>query len=63
MFDFVTPYPDFDLKALNDYAHSRGIKLMMHHETSGSIPNYEQHMDTAYALMNRYGYDAVKADM
>lgn len=61
VFDFVTPYPDFDLKALNDYAHSRGIKLMMHHETSGSIPNYEQHMDTAYALMNRYGYDAVKS--
>lgn len=61
VFDFVTPYPDFDLKALNDYAHSKGIKLMMHHETSGSIPNYEAHMDTAYSLMNRYGYDAVKS--
>ncbi len=61
VFDFVTPYPDFDLKALNDYAHSRGIKLMMHHETSGSPANYEAHMDTAYALMNRYGYDAVKS--
>ena len=61
VFDFVTPYPDFDLKALNDYAHSRGIKLMMHHETSGSPANYEAHMDTAYALMNTYGYDAVKS--
>lgn len=61
VFDFVTPYPDFDLKELNDYAHKRGIKLMMHHETSGSIPNYEQRMDTAYALMNLYGYDAVKS--
>ncbi|MDE6109770.1 MAG: glycoside hydrolase family 97 protein, partial [Muribaculaceae bacterium] len=61
VFDFVTPYPDFDLKALNDYAHSRGIKLMMHHETSGSPANYEAHMDTAYALMNEYGYDAVKS--
>lgn len=61
VFDFVTPYPDFDIKALNDYAHSKGIKLMMHHETSGSIPNYEKHMDKAYDLMNRYGYDAVKS--
>ena len=61
VFDFVTPYPDFDIKALNDYAHSKGIKLMMHHETSGSIPNYEAHMDTAYSLMNRFGYDAVKS--
>lgn len=61
VFDFVTPYPDFDVKALNDYARSKGIKLMMHHETSGSIPNYERHMDQAYSLMNRYGYDAVKS--
>ena len=61
VFDFVTPYPDFDIKALKDYAHSKGIKLMMHHETSGSIPNYEAHMDTAYSLMNRFGYDAVKS--
>lgn len=61
VFDFVTPYPDFDIKALNDYAHSKGIKLMMHHETSGSIPNYERHMDRAYELMNQYGYDAVKS--
>lgn len=61
VFDFVTPYPDFDLKALNDYAHSKGIKLMMHHETSGSPANYEAHLDTAYTLMNKYGYDAVKS--
>lgn len=61
VFDFVTPYPDFDIKALNDYAHSKGIKLMMHHETSGSIPNYERWMDKAYDLMNQYGYDAVKS--
>ncbi len=61
VFDFVTPYPDFDIKALNDYAHSKGIKLMMHHETSGSIKNYEAHMDTAYNLMNQFGYDAVKS--
>ncbi len=61
VFDFVTPYPDFDLNALNGYAHSKGIKLMMHHETSGSPANYEAHMDTAYALMNQYGYDAVKS--
>ena len=61
VFDFQTPYPDFDIKALNDYAHSKGIKLMMHHETSGSIPNYEKYMDKAYDLMNQYGYDAVKS--
>lgn len=61
VFDFVTPYPDFDIAALNDYAHSKGIKLMMHHETSGSVKNYEAHLDTAYSLMNKYGYDAVKS--
>lgn len=61
VFDFVTPYPDFDLKALNDYAHSKGVRLMMHHETSSSVINYERHMDAAYQLMNRYGYDAVKS--
>lgn len=61
VFDFVTPYPDFDIKALNDYAHSKGIRLMMHHETSGSIPNYERHMDKAYDLMKKYGYTAVKS--
>ena len=61
VFDFVTPYPDFDLKALNDYAHSKGVKLMMHHETSSSTRNYERHMEEAYALMNTYGYNAVKS--
>lgn len=61
VFDFTTPYPDFDIKRLNDYAHSKGIKLMMHHETSGAIGNYERHMDAAYELMNQYGYDAVKS--
>lgn len=61
VFDFVTPYPDFDIVALNAYAHSKGVKLIMHHETSGSIRNYERHMDAAYKLMNKYGYDAVKS--
>ena len=61
VFDFVTPYPDFDLKALNEYAHSKGVKLIMHHETSGSVRNYERHMEAAYNLMNKYGYDAVKS--
>ena len=61
VFDFVTPYPDFDIKALNDYAHSKGVKLMMHHETSSSTQNYERHLENAYNLMNRYGYDAVKS--
>ena len=60
VFDFVTPYPDFDLEALNEYAHSKGVKLMMHHETSSSTINYERHLEEAYALMNKYGYDAVK---
>lgn len=61
VFDFVTPYPDFDIKELNDYAHSKGVKLMMHHETSGSTINYERHLEAAYNLMNKYGYDAVKS--
>ena len=61
VFDFITPYPDFDLKALNDYAHSKGVKLMMHHETSGSTRNYERHMKAAYELMNQYGYNSVKS--
>lgn len=61
VFDFVTPYPDFDLKGLNAYAHSKGVKLIMHHETSSSIRNYERHIDTAYKLMKQYGYDAVKS--
>ena len=61
VFDFVTPYPDFDIEALNEYAHSKGIKLVMHHETSSSVRNYERHMEQAYSLMNQYGYDAVKS--
>ena len=61
VFDFQTPYPDFDIKALNDYANSKGVKLMMHHETSGSVMNYERYLEPAYKLMNRYGYDAVKS--
>lgn len=61
VFDFVTPYPDFDIKMLNEYAHSKGVKLMMHHETSGSAWNYDRHLEEAYTLMNKYGYDAVKS--
>lgn len=61
VFDFVTPYPDFDIDMLNKYANDKGIKLMMHHETSGSARNYERHMEKAYDLMNRYGYNAVKS--
>jgi len=61
VFDFVTPYPDFDLPALNAYAHEKGIRLLMHHETSSSTVNYERHMEAAYTLMNQYGYDAVKS--
>lgn len=61
VFDFVTPYPDFDIEALNDYAHRKGVRLMMHHETSSSVRNYERHLEAAYALMNRYGYNAVKS--
>ena len=60
VFDFVTPYPDFDLKGLNEYAHSKGVKLLMHHETSSSAVNYERHLKKAFNLMNKYGYDAVK---
>lgn len=61
VFDFVTPYPDFDIKALNEYAHSKGVRLMMHHETSSSVRNYERHMDAAYDLMNKYGYTSLKS--
>ncbi|MBQ2109769.1 MAG: glycoside hydrolase family 97 protein [Bacteroidales bacterium] len=61
VFDFVTPYPDFDLPGLNAYAHSKGIRLIMHHESSSSTVNYERHIDKAYDLMNEYGYDAVKS--
>ena len=61
VFDFVTPYPDFDLPMLNEYAHAKGVKLMMHHETSSSVGNYERCLPAAYGLMNRYGYNAVKS--
>ena len=61
VFDFITPYPDFDLKAVNDYAKSKGVKMIMHHETSGSVANYERHLDRAMDLMKQYGYPAVKS--
>ena len=61
VFDFVTPYPDFDVDALNDYAHSKGVRLMMHHETSSSVRNYERHIDKAYKFMVDHGYNSVKS--
>ncbi|MFT5713599.1 MAG: hypothetical protein ACI9WT_000135 [Flavobacterium sp.] len=61
VFDFVTPYPDFDVKAIHEYAKSKGVKMIMHHETSGSVRNYERHMDKAYQFMKDNGYDAVKS--
>ena len=61
VFDFVTPYPDFDVDGLTSYASDKGIELMMHHETSGSTRNYERHMDSAYAFMKKYGYNSVKS--
>ena len=61
VFDFVTPYPDFDVKGIRDYAKSKGVKMIMHHETSGSIRNYERHMDKAYQFMKDNGYDAVRS--
>ena len=61
VFDFVTPYPDFDVQELNQYAASKGVKLMMHHETSASVRNYERHLDTAYEFMVENGYNAVKS--
>lgn len=61
VFDFVTPYPDFDVKMLNAYAKSKGVKLMMHHETSSSVRNYERHIDKAYRFMVDNGYNAVKS--
>ena len=61
VFDFVTPYPDFDIAALNKYAHSKGVKLMMHHETSSSVRNYERHLDQALKLMDKYGYNSIKS--
>nr|WP_315205922.1 glycoside hydrolase family 97 protein [uncultured Flavobacterium sp.] len=61
VFDFLTPYPDFDVKGLHEYAKSKGVKMMMHHETSGSVRNYERHLDNAYQFMKDNGYDAVKS--
>lgn len=61
VFDFVTPYPDFDVQEIHKYAKSKGVKMMMHHETSGSVRNYERHMDTAYQFMNDNGYESVKS--
>ena len=61
VFDFVTPYPDFNVKELQSYAASKGVKLMMHHETSASVRNYERHMDQAYQFMVDNGYNSVKS--
>ncbi len=61
VFDFVTPYPDFDIEMLNKYAHDKGMRLMMHHETSASARNYERHLEKAYSLMDKYGYNSVKS--
>jgi hypothetical protein len=61
VFDFVTPYPDFDVKMLNAYAKTKGVELIMHHETSSSVRNYERHMDKAYQFMKDNGYNAVKS--
>ncbi len=61
VFDFVTPYPDYDVAELQHYAASKGVKMMMHHETSGSVTNYERYMDTAYRFMKKYGYPSVKS--
>ena len=61
VFDFVTPYPDFDIAALNKYAQSKGVRLMMHHETSSSVRNYERHIDQALELMDKYGYNSIKS--
>lgn len=60
VFDFVTPYPDFDVKGIHEYAKSKGVKMIMHHETSGSTRNYERHLDKAFQFMNDNGYDAAK---
>ena len=61
VFDFVTPYPDFDVEGIQKYAESKGVQMIMHHETSGAIRNYERHLDTAYQFMNTYDYPAVKS--
>ena len=60
VFDFVTPYPDFDVEEIHKYAQSKGVKMIMHHETSGSARNYERHLDKAFQFMNDNGYEAVK---
>lgn len=61
VFDFLTPYPDFDVKAIHEYAAARGVKMIMHHETSSSVRNYERHLDKAYQFMVDNGYPAVKS--
>ncbi|UAB83888.1 glycoside hydrolase family 97 protein [Zunongwangia sp. SCSIO 43204] len=61
VFDFVTPYPDFDVEGIQEYAEAKGVQMIMHHETSSAIRNYERHLDTAYQFMNKYGYPAVKS--
>ncbi|NLI36135.1 MAG: glycoside hydrolase family 97 protein [Bacteroidales bacterium] len=61
VFDFLTPYPDFNIKELQAYANERGMRLMMHHETSASVRNYERHLDAAYKFMRDNGYNAVKS--
>ena len=61
VYDFVTPYPDFDVEGIHEYAKSKGVKMIMHHETSGAIRNYERWLDTAYQFMNKYEYPAVKS--
>jgi hypothetical protein len=61
VFDFITPYPDFNINEISAYARSKGIKMIMHHETSSSVRNYERYMDTAYKFMKTYGYEAVKS--
>jgi len=61
VFDFVTPYPDFDLNAVTAYAKSKNVKMIMHHETSASVANYERHLDRAFDLMKKHNYPAVKS--
>ena len=61
VFDFVSPYPDFDVEELNRYAHNKGVRLMMHHETSSSVRNYERHLDAAFQFMVDHGYNSVKS--
>lgn len=61
VFDFVTPYPDFDLLGIQAYAKSKGVEMIMHHETSSSVRNYERHMDKAYQFMKDHGYNSVKS--